>query len=305
MSRNRKQRLGRGLGALLGEGALDAEAPPGEDGEPIRTLSVSAVDPNPYQPRKEFSEEELTELAESIRENGLLQPLVVRPDPGERDRFQLVAGERRLRAVGRLGWSKVPAVVREIDDRALLVLALVENLQREALGPLEEAEGYRALTEQFELTQGEVAQAVGKDRSTVANMLRLLRLPPSVRRYVDEGSLQMGHARALLSLEDPGRAADLARRAVENEWSVREVEERVRGAGGRRRKGASSPSPRDGADPVVGALEEELRAALGTKARLKGGRSGKGTVEIPFHSPEDFDRIFSLITGREASDVAG
>lgn len=303
MSRPRRERLGKGLGALLGE-YMD---PPATAGGDVRRLPVGAIVPNPLQPRKEFSEEELAELVESIRENGLLQPLVVRPSPSADGRYELVAGERRLRSVQRLDWGDVPVVVRDVDDEALLVLALVENLQREALGPLEEAEGYRTLGERFGLTQEEIARSVGKDRSTVANFLRLLKLPPSVRRLLEEGQLATGHARALLSLDDPMRAADLARRAVKEGWSVREVERRVRrddeaSEKSRSRTSGSSSASRD---PVVRALEESLREALSTRVAIKGAAAGKGVIEIPFHGTEDFERIFALLAGREASDVLG
>jgi len=305
MSKGRRQRLGKGLGALLGADYL--EGPP--DGAEVRTLSLAAIVPNPLQPRREFREEELEELTTSIRENGLLQPLVVRPDPGAPgDRFQLVAGERRFRALTRLGWAQVPAVVREVDDRTLLVLALVENLQREALGPLEEAEGFQALTEEFGLTQEEIAAAVGKNRSTVANTLRLLRLPPSIRRLLEEGELTMGHARALLAVEDSGRMVELGRRAAREGWSVRQMEERTRkGPKGRgTTRGRKGNGTAETADPVVSALQEALREALGTRVQLRGGTGGgKGTVEIPFRNAEDFSRIFQLLTGREVDDVAG
>ncbi len=191
--------------------------------------------------------------------------------------------------------------MKEVDDQTLLVLALVENLQREALAPLEEAEGYRVLSDSFGLTQGEIAQAVGKDRSTVANTLRLLQLPPSVRKLLAEGSLAAGHARALLSVEDPVRAGELARRAVRENWSVRQVEEAVRFRGeGRRGKAGLRKERRD---PILLALEEELRRVLGTRVLLRGGQKGKGIIEIPFLSSEDFERIFVLLTGREASEV--
>ena len=173
MNRGKKERLGRGLEALLGDFGEDRGTPEAAE---VRMLPVKGIRPNPFQPRKEFASEELEELAKSIQDNGLLQPLVVRPGPGEGVEWELVAGERRLRAVTQLGWSEVPAWVREVDDQTLLVFALVENLQRESLGALEEAEGYRVLSESFGLTQGEIAQAVGKDRSTVANTLRLLQL---------------------------------------------------------------------------------------------------------------------------------
>src|SRR4051812_16743016 len=206
----KKDGLGRGLGALIGDylgpertTAAAAATPPGD----VRTVPLSSIVPNPLQPRKSFSDSELAELAASIRENGLLQPLVVRP--AGNGRYELVAGERRMRSVQRLGWTEVPVLVREVEDDALLVLALVENLQREELNPLEEAEGYRTLVDRFGFTQEEIAQAVGKERSTVANLLRLLKLAPSIRRMVEAGDLSMGHARALLGIEDPVRAADL------------------------------------------------------------------------------------------------
>lgn len=302
MSAARKDRLGRGLGALLGD-YLEPE-PESSD---TRRLPLSAIVPNPLQPRREFSEEELEELSNSIRENGLLQPLVVRPAPGSGERYELVAGERRLRAVGSLGWQDVPALVREVDDETLLVLALVENLQREALTPLEEAQGYQTLADTFDMTQAEIARSVGKSRSTVANFLRLLGLPPSIRRMLEAGDLSAGHARALLAVGDPGRASELARRCVRSGWSVREIERRVadRGSsGGGASGGPGSPSPRKASrDPVVRALEEALRESLSTRVTIKGAARGKGSITIPFHSTEDFERLFALVTGREASEV--
>lgn len=303
MTRSRKDRLGKGLGALLGE-YLGEEAPSGE----VRRVPLQAIVPNPLQPRREFSEDELVELAESIRENGLLQPLVVRPAPGAEGRFELVAGERRLRAIRSLEWEDVAAVIREVSDETLLVLALVENLQREALNPLEEAEGYQTLADSFGLTQEEIAHSVGKDRSTVANMLRLLGLPPSVRKLLEAGELSMGHGRALLGVDDPVKAGELARRAASEGWSVREVERRVRGRqegrsdGSETKKESASRSTSSG-DPVLQRLQEELRATLGTRVRVRGGRKGRGTIEIPFAGSEDFERLFALLTGREASDV--
>ena len=218
---SKRDRLGKGLGALLGE-YLE---PVAEETE-IRRVAVASVVPNPLQPRRTFTDNELEELAASIRENGLLQPLVVRSAPGSPDRFELVAGERRFRAVSRLGWEEVSVLVREASDETLLVLALVENLQREALNPLEEAEGYRSLGDQFSMSQSEIARAVGKDRSTVSNLLRLLHLPPSVRRLLEEGKLSTGHARALLAVEDTVQAGELARSAAREGWSVREVADR-------------------------------------------------------------------------------
>jgi ParB family chromosome partitioning protein len=298
VTRGKKERLGRGLSALLGE-YLEEDTP--EEAGEVRQLPVARIRPNPFQPRKEFQPEELNELADSIRQNGLLQPLMVRPAPSGPDRWELVAGERRFRAVSKLGWAEVPAIVREVDDQTLLVLALVENLQREALGPLEEAEGYKVLTDSFGLSQGEIARAVGKDRSTVANTLRLLQLPPSVRKLVADGSLTAGHVRPLLGLEDPVRAGDLARRAVREGWSVRQVEEMVkRGRGPEKSKPARGTRTQD---PLVQALQEELRNVLGTRVVLRQGSKGKGVIEVPFLSPEDFERVFLILTGKEASSV--
>ncbi|MDA0311934.1 MAG: ParB/RepB/Spo0J family partition protein [Gemmatimonadetes bacterium] len=289
----KRDRLGRGLGALLGE-YLEPEAVSGE----VHALPLASIVPNPLQPRRVFTEAELTDLTASIRANGLLQPLVVRPAPGSPDRFELVAGERRFRAVTALGWDEVPVVVREASDETMLVLALVENLQREALNPLEEAEGYIALTEKYGLSQSEIASAVGKDRSTVANLMRLLKLPPSIRRLVEDGSLNMGHARALLSVADPMRAAELARAAAKEGWSVREVERRAQGSAGTPRKKTTKS-----VDPIVQALEEALRERLSTRVNIQPSRGGKGRVEIQYHSAEDFERIFELIALRAVSEV--
>lgn len=302
MSAPRKDRLGRGLGALLGD-----YMEPDPDGGEVRRVPLDTIVPNPLQPRQDFAEEELQELAASIQANGLLQPLVVRPSRVGGRRFELVAGERRLRAVRTLGWDDAPVLVRDVDDETLLVLALVENLQREALGPLEEAEGYRTLADEFGMTQAEIAEAVGKSRSAVANLLRLLGLPPSIRKLLQEGALSQGHARALLTLEDTIQASELARRAAGEGWSVREVERRVsRARKSPEEPGGGSPQGRgrgETRDPVVRALEETLRETLATKVKIRGIARGKGMIEVPFHGPEDFERIFALIAGREASDV--
>ncbi|MFP4623800.1 MAG: ParB/RepB/Spo0J family partition protein [Gemmatimonadota bacterium] len=293
----KKERLGKGLGALLGEYLGDE----GVDME-ARTVLVSAVHPNPFQPRRTFREEELADLVGSIRENGLLQPIVVRPAGNRRgtDRWELVAGERRWRAVTRLGWKDVPAIIREVDDRTLLVLALVENLQRSGLNALEEAEGYHQLQEEFGLTQQQVAEAVGKDRSTVANALRLLQLPASVRRLLEAGELTAGHARALLGLPAGRRLGELAERAVEEGWSVRETEARVRaGRASKPRKKRARPE-----DPSQRALETALARSLGTEVRIRQGRGGgKGRIEVSFYDGEDFERLFELLAGTPAVEV--
>ena len=285
-------RLGKGLGALLGD-YLEPDLQPGE----VQKIRIGSILPNPMQPRRSFVQAELEELASSIEENGLLQPIVVRAAAA--DNYELIAGERRLRAVGILGWDEVPSIVREASDKTLLVLALVENLQREALNPLEEAQGYASLGEQFDMKQADIAAAVGKNRSTVANLLRLLKLPVSVRRLVEDGSLSAGHARALLAVDDALRAAELGQQAAKEGWSVREVERRVAGISKKKRKrkrGATS-------DPMVKAFEGQLRDHFSTRVTVREQAGRKGTIEIQYHGPEDFERIYELMTGQESSRV--
>lgn len=290
-------RLGRGLGALLGDYVENPEL----EGK-ARSLEVSSIGPNPQQPRRAFSESELEQLAESIKENGLLQPLLVRPVPGKPDRYELVAGERRLRAIRKLGWAHVPALTRDVSDDTLLVLALVENLQREALSPMEEAQGYQALVAQHGLNHAEIARSVGKGRSTVANMMRLLHLPGSVRALVDSGELSAGHARALLTVDNVTHLIDLARRTVREGWSVRELETRARVASPITKKRRMNTSAKR-RGPVLRALEQELREHLATKVNVKPAKNGTGVIEIPFYNDEDFERVFALIAGREPSEV--
>jgi ParB family chromosome partitioning protein len=295
----KRDRLGKGLGALLGE-YLGEEGVP-QAGVIARAVPVSAIVPNPYQPRREFAEEDLADLAASLRENGLLQPIIVRPAPeGGAAKWELVAGERRWRAGMQLGWKDIPAVIRDVDDRTLLVLALVENLQRAQLSALEEAEGYQRLAEEFSLTQQAVADVVGRDRSTVTNALRLLQLPISVHQLMRAGKLSAGHARALLGLESERRIADVARQAAEEQWSVRDVETHVK----RAKQPARAAQPRQKSrEATEKMLEEELQRILGTDARIRRSRGHRGRIEIPFFSAEDFERIFELIAGQSATDV--
>lgn len=314
MSTEKGKRLGRGLEALIAkaptrapyvepargtatEGAADSVIPPAEPSTPYRRLSISKIRPNPLQPRKEFREEELADLESSLRVSGLLQPITVRPAP-RGDGFELIAGERRFRAATRLGWSDIPAVIRDVDDKLLLSLAMVENLQRSDLNPIEEAEGYDQMIREFALTQQEVADIVGKDRSTVANTLRLLGLPASVRRLVWDGALTVGHARTLLGLGDAAKMADLARVIVAEGLSVRDVEQRVREES--RPRSNTKSSPADSRSAEVRRLEDELRKHLGTDARiLQSGKSVKGELRIPFYNAEDFERLLDLLLGVE------
>jgi ParB family chromosome partitioning protein len=304
---SRKPRLGKGLSALLGDFSSGTEQAIAA-GDGVREVPTSRISPNPFQPRHEFAPEQLAELEESIRVNGLLQPLVVRPrrpETPEGADWELIAGERRWRAVRRLGWAQVPVVVRDIDDRAMLVLAIVENVQRAGLSPLEEAAGYKQLIDEFGFTQAEVADSVGRERSTVTNLLRLLALPASVQRMVNEGQLSMGHARALLGLEDEREMAEVARAAVSAGMSVRTVEERVR----QLRPGGAAAAPARGTtaavrdavdDPHVRHLEAELQRKLGTGVRIRPSGGNAGRIEIPFYNNDDFERVLKLILGAEA-----
>jgi ParB family transcriptional regulator, chromosome partitioning protein len=288
MATAKKARLGKGLGALLGEYSSEPTAAPGDT---VRSALTSRITPNPFQPRREFTAEQLAELEDSIRQNGLLQPLVVRPaadGAAEGAEWELVAGERRWRAVRRLGWAEVPVVVRELDDRAMLVLAIVENVQRADLSPLEEAAAYRRLIEDFDFTQAEVAESVGRERSTVANLIRLLALPASVQRMVNSGDLTMGHARALLGLEDEREIAELARQAAGGGMTVRAVEERVRG---RRPAPAARAEPTPGPDAHLRNLEAELQRTFGTRVRIRLQGANAGRIEIPFLSADDFQAV--------------
>jgi ParB family chromosome partitioning protein len=313
MSTEKGRRLGRGLEALIARAptrasVIDAPtttvAPPQAadstaSRSPYRLLPLGKIRPNPLQPRKEFREEDLADLEASLRVSGLLQPVTVRPAP-RGEGFELIAGERRFRAAQRLGWTEIPAVVRDVDDQMLLSLAMVENLQRADLNPIEEAEGYEQLIREFSLTQQEVADIVGKDRSTVANTLRLLALPASVRRLVWDGALTVGHARALLGLGEPMQMAEMAREVVAGSLSVREVEQRVRRAGQAKKQagnGASASTP----NAALRDIEDRLRRKLGTDARVvQAGKSAKGELRISFYNHDDFERVVELILGPDA-----
>jgi ParB family chromosome partitioning protein len=285
-----RRRLGRGLEALLGPSREEAE----REGSLVE-LPIQDIRPNPLQPRREVDPDALEELKSSIHQAGLLQPVVVRPAPGGHDIYELIAGERRLRACQALGWEKIPAVKRDVDDRTLLTLALIENLQRDDLSPVDEARGYERLIAEFQLTQQDVAVAVGRDRSTVANALRLLKLPDTVLQMLHDGHLSVGHARALLALEDTRTVTNLAREAVAQGLSVRDMEDRVRGGRAPERR----PRLKRGLIPApeVRRVEDTLRRRLGTDVRVSLRAKGKGQLHISFYSNEDLARILELILG--------
>jgi ParB family transcriptional regulator, chromosome partitioning protein len=284
-----RRRLGRGLEALLGPTREDAE----RDGSLVE-LAIVDIRPNPFQPRQDVDPAALEELKASIRQAGLLQPIVVRPTPNGGG-YELIAGERRLRACQALGWERIPAVKREVDDRTALTLALIENLQRDDLSPVDEARGYERLLAEFNLAQQDVADAVGRDRSTVANALRLLKLPAAVLTMLHEGHLSVGHARALLAVEDPRAAAMLAREAVAQGFSVREIEDRVRGG----RAPVRRPRLKRGVGqaPEVRRVEDALRRRLGTDVRVTLRAKGKGQIHIAFYSNDDLARLLELVLG--------
>lgn len=286
-----RRRLGRGLEALLGPTREEAE----REGSLVE-LPIKDIRPNPFQPRKTVDPGALEELVSSIKQAGLLQPIVVRRANGaSAGGYELIAGERRLRACQQLGWERIPAVQREADDRTLLTLALIENLQRDDLSPVDEARGYERLIAEFKLAQQDVADAVGRDRSTVANALRLLKLPEVVLQMVHEGPLSVGHARALLALEDPRIVTNLAREAVAQGLSVREVEDRVRGGRAPERRPRMKRGV--GAAPEVRRVEDALRRRLGTDVRVSLRAKGKGQIHLSFYSNEDLARLLELILG--------
>ena len=279
-----RKALGRGLSALL----QDRES--GADNE-LRELDLDLLTPNPFQPRQVFSETKLEELAQSIRVHGFVQPLVVRRD-GER--FQIIAGERRWRAAQRLGLLRVPVVIKRVPDEHLMETSLVENIQRESLNPLEEANAYQRLTHEFHLTQEAVAQRTGKDRTTITNFLRLLKLPKDVQQLVLEDKISMGHGRALLALEHASEQKALAEKIVRFGWSVRQVERAVSAQRMEmpRKKGELRQ------DPNVRAAVEKMERALSTRIRIvqKGQR---GRIEIEFYSQEELQRLYEYLVREE------
>jgi len=293
MSMERQRRLGRGLEALIPT-AGDAGSAAASD---VRRIPLSSIRANPFQPRRDFRPDELAELEASLRASGLLQPISVRR---RGEAYELIAGERRVRAATNLGWSEIQAIIRDFDDRTMLVLALVENLQRTNLNALEEARGYRRLIDEFQLTQQQVAEAVGKDRTTVTNLLRILALPDEVLSLVEAGSLSSGHARALLALTEPTSILVLAQLATKEGLSVRELEQRVRDTNGQPAPATPSQKPTVATvsrqqNPSLRSIEDELRRYLQTDVRISTSTDNKGKIELSFFSADDLDRLLELI----------
>ncbi len=275
-------RLGRGLAALLG----DAPAPASQEAG-VRSIPVEMLEPGPFQPRGAMQPEALAELTESVRARGILQPVLVRPHPAEPGRLQIIAGERRWRAAQAAGLHEIPALVRDLPDGDAMAASLVENLQRQDLNAIEEAEGYKRLIEEFGLTQDQLGASVGKSRSHVANAVRLLQLPAAVRRDVERGVLSAGHARALLSHPEPAKAA-LA--VIARGLNVRQTE-----ALGQQRTPAEAPSRRDAADPETVALEGELTRKLGLKVQISFDGKG-GAIKIAYRNLDQLDGLVTLLS---------
>ena len=303
----KKRGLGRGLEALLGSKAA-AEAPvlEAQPTDTLRSLPVDALAPGKFQPRRNMDADKLAELAESIRAQGVIQPIVVReiaPKPGAPGRggktYEIIAGERRWRASLQAGLSEIPAVVRVVDDRTVVAMALIENIQREDLNPLEEAQALHRLIDEFDLTHAQAAEAVGRSRAAVSNLLRLLELPPAIRALLEARRLEMGHARALLTLS-PELASKLASDAAEHGWSVREVEHRAQQfaagklpASGRKANGNKAKPQAD-----IASLENELSESLGTKVSIAHGRGGRGRLVIHYSDLDTLDGVLEKLRGK-------
>ncbi|MBS3895950.1 ParB/RepB/Spo0J family partition protein [Silanimonas sp.] len=287
--------LGRGLDALLGTGNKGAKVEDPAPGDVLRSLPIEQIQAGRYQPRQVFDGDKLDELAESIRAQGVIQPILVRTIA--KDRYEIIAGERRWRAAARAGLAEVPVVLRKVDDRAVIAMALIENIQREDLNPLEEAQALARLIDEFALTHQQAAEAVGRSRAAVSNLLRLLELPEPIRLLLAEQRLEMGHARALLTLA-PQTAVALAQQAAAEGWSVREVERRAHElAAGKLPETKPGKKPALKRDADVVQLERELGERLGTRVELQPGRGGKGKLVLHYHGHDTLDGLLDRLRG--------
>ena len=292
----KKRGLGRGLDALLGTSKAAAAATPEEiRSDAMRTLAIDLMQPGKYQPRTGMDPERLAELAESIKAQGVIQPIVVR-EIGKH-KYEIIAGERRWRAAKQAGLTEIPVVLREVDDRAVIAMALIENIQREDLNPLEEALALSRLIDEFSLTHQQAAEAVGRSRAAVSNLLRLLELPEEIRKLLEDKKLEMGHARALLTLV-PQAAIALAKDAAENGLSVREVERRAQQLAQGKIPSKKAAAPAKKADADIALLERELGERLGAKVAVQHGRGGCGKLVIAYHGLEALEGILERIRGR-------
>jgi ParB family chromosome partitioning protein len=288
------------LSALLSETPAATAA-----NEELREVDIDLIEPNNVQPRTRFDETQLEELAQSIKTNGVVQPILVRKTNGER--YQIVAGERRWRAAQRAGLQRIPSVIRDVPDDKMLELALIENIQRQELNAIEEAYAYKRLIETFNLTQETVAQRVGRDRTFVTNYLRLLRLPEDIQRLVEESKLSMGHARALLGIDDADKQRQIARNIIERTLSVRDTERAVKRvvAGGDSDSTNVSASTERASDANTRAAESKLRRRLGTQVHILPNQSGEGgKIEVQYYNDGDLQRLYELIMGSQNTSDA-
>jgi ParB family transcriptional regulator, chromosome partitioning protein len=279
-----RQALGKGLSALIPDRA-DKIVSETNEKKIFQFCGIEEIQPNPHQPRKKFDDQQLQELVDSIREKGILLPLVVRRKGTS---FELIAGERRWRAAQRAGVKEVPILVKDVSESEILELSLIENIQREDLNPIEEADAYKALMDQFHLTQEEISKKVGKDRTTITNIIRLLKLPPEIRQSLSEGAITMGHARAFLGLEGPEKQKLAFKKVLAEGLSVRQTEALVKRLG---LKKTSSPTKNTS---QWDALIEELQRILGTKVHIT-GQGERGKIEIEFYSPGELDRLIDVL----------
>jgi ParB family chromosome partitioning protein len=286
-----KSGLGRGLGALLGDRGLSAPQPVTEKGERIEQIALDDLSPSPFQPRKHFSEDQLVELVASIRKQGIIQPLIVRPVAG---RYELVAGERRWRAAQQIGLKTVPVIVRLASDHEVLELALVENLQRADLDPLEEAEAYALLIHQFKLTQEDVAQRVGKNRASIANAIRLLSLPEKLRQWIRSGKISVGHAKVILGINNADEQDIVAELVLKDGLNVRQTEKLVESLAVAPRAGSKKTKRREILDSTWSDLSKRLQQHLGTRVRLS-GTPQTGKIELQFFSGDDLERLLKIL----------
>jgi ParB family chromosome partitioning protein len=286
-----KRVLGRGLAALIPEkqtaDSMRLSEPNIQQG--VRNIPIEKLKANKYQPREEFNQESLDDLAASIKEKGFIQPVLVRLKDNE---YELIAGERRLRAAKKLGYKEIPAIIKEASDLDSLELSIIENVQREDLNPIDQAKAYQRLREEFNMTQENVADTIGKDRATVANILRLLNLPAKIQEYVSRGTISMGHARAILSLDKESEQMRLCTKVLKDDLSVRDTESYAKNISLKRPK-----TTRIDNDPNLNSLEQELREMFGTKVRILKSKKG-GKIEIEFYSDTDLSRVITLLKSK-------
>ncbi|MDD5409608.1 MAG: ParB/RepB/Spo0J family partition protein [Candidatus Omnitrophica bacterium] len=287
-----RKALGKGLGALIPEKSIDGATVRKEE---IVYAQIGQIKPNPFQPREDFDQQGIDELTQSIKEKGVIQPLLVRR---RGDTYELIAGERRLRAATALGVNEIPVIVREVSDQDSLELALIENIQRENLNPIEEAHAYQHLMDKFNITQEKISTAVGKARVSITNTLRLLKLPHEIQMEMKKGRISFAHGRALLEVDDANQQRRLAQEIISKGLSVRELENLLKSRRPKQIKRNIGPGQRD---PMVAILEEQLRHALATKVRIS-KRKKRGHINIEFYSPQDLQRIVSIIKPQAPAD---